>query len=228
MHYYQFNIADYRKDTTHLTPIEHFIYRSLIDWYYLDEKPIPKRTQSVMRRLGLGSELVDSLKNVLEDFFVLEDEGYTHARIEQELAKYKERADIARVNGSKGGRPKKPNRKPKKTKSVNLANPEETGSKANQEPITNNQDIHMSTDKSADDMFDDFWNVYPKKEAKIKAQQAWRKLSKTKKEKAINDARNRFNGTERQYIPLPASYINAERWEDEQQNKNNDPFAGAI
>lgn len=139
MHYYQFNIADYRKDTTHLTPIEHFIYRSLIDWYYLDEKPIPKRTQSVMRRLGLGSELVDSLKNVLEDFFVLEDEGYTHVRIEQELAKYQARADIARVNGSKGGRPKKPNRKPKKTKSVNLANPDLTQSKANQEPITNNQ-----------------------------------------------------------------------------------------
>ena len=144
MHYYQFNIADYRKDTTHLTPIEHFIYRSLIDWYYLDEKPIPKRTQSVMRRLGLGSELVDSLKNVLEDFFVLEEEGYTHARIDQELAKYQARADIARVNGSKGGRPKKPNRKPKKTKSVNLANPEETGSKANQEPITNN---HNTTPK---------------------------------------------------------------------------------
>ena len=144
MHYYQFNIADYRKDTTHLTPIEHFIYRSLIDWYYLDEKPIPKRTQSVMRRLGLGSELVDSLKNVLEDFFVLEEEGYTHVRIEQELAKYQARADIARVNGSKGGRPKKPNRKPKKTKSVNLANPEETGSKANQEPITNN---HNTTPK---------------------------------------------------------------------------------
>jgi len=163
MHYYQFNIADYRKDTTHLTPIEHFIYRSLIDWYYLDEKPIPKRTQSVMRRLGLGSELVDSLKNVLEDFFVLEEEGYTHARIDQELAKYQARADIARVNGSKGGRPKKPNRKPKKTKSVNLANPEETGSKANQEPITNNHII------KPDDVSDQTWSDFLSHRKKLKA-----------------------------------------------------------
>ena len=38
MHYYKFNIADYRKDTGHLSTIEHGIYRQLIDWYYLDEQ----------------------------------------------------------------------------------------------------------------------------------------------------------------------------------------------
>ncbi|MER2164727.1 MAG: DUF1376 domain-containing protein, partial [Psychrobacter alimentarius] len=35
MHYYSFNIADYKKDTAHLKPMEHYIYRSLIDLYYL-------------------------------------------------------------------------------------------------------------------------------------------------------------------------------------------------
>ena len=69
MHYYKFNISDYRKDTVHLTPIEHYIYRSLIDWYYLDELPIPKETQSVMRRLCLGIESVSLLQNVLNDLF---------------------------------------------------------------------------------------------------------------------------------------------------------------
>ena len=39
MHYYQFNIADYRKDTGFLTYEEHGIYRQLIDQYHLDEKP---------------------------------------------------------------------------------------------------------------------------------------------------------------------------------------------
>ena len=65
MHYYQFNIADYRKDTIHLTPIEHYIYRTLIDWYYLDEQPIPKETQSVIRRLGLVTENEQLVINVL-------------------------------------------------------------------------------------------------------------------------------------------------------------------
>jgi len=139
MHYYQFNVADYRKDTTHLSPIEHFIYRTLMDWYYLDEEPIPKKTQLVMRRLGLGSDGLQFLENVLSDFFVETENGYKHERIEQELAKYQQKAENARVNGSKGGRPKGSNKKPRKTQSVNLANPEKTKSKANQEPITNNQ-----------------------------------------------------------------------------------------
>ena len=76
MHYYKFNIADYRKDTGHLSTIEHGIYRQLIDWYYLDEQPIPAETQLVSRRLRLGSEELKFLENVLSDFFVLDKSGY--------------------------------------------------------------------------------------------------------------------------------------------------------
>ena len=67
MHYYQFNIADYRKDTQHLTPIEHYIYRELMDWYYLDENPIPRKTQLVLRRLRLVSENEPELTNILSE-----------------------------------------------------------------------------------------------------------------------------------------------------------------
>jgi uncharacterized protein YdaU (DUF1376 family) len=90
MHYYQFNIADYRKDTAHLNPIEHYIYRTLIDWYYLDEAPIPKETQTVIRRLRLGTEQEPNLNNVLTDFFDLTDSGWAHKRIDQEIFEYYE------------------------------------------------------------------------------------------------------------------------------------------
>lgn len=136
MHYYQFNIADYRKDTQHLTPIEHYIYRELIDWYYLDESPIPKKTELVIRRLRLVSENNQELQNVLEEFFIETDDGWFHTRIDDEISKYQAKVETAKANGSKGGRPKKP----KKTKPVILANQEKTGSKANQEPLTNNQE----------------------------------------------------------------------------------------
>lgn len=135
MHYYQFNIADYRKDTQHLSPIEHYIYRELMDWYYLDEKPIPKKTQLVIRRLRLVSENNQDLENVLQEFFTETDSGWEHGRIEGEIGRYHAKADTARANGSKGGRPKKP----KKTHPDILANPEITRSKANQEPLTINQ-----------------------------------------------------------------------------------------
>jgi uncharacterized protein YdaU (DUF1376 family) len=132
MHYYQFNIADYRADTAHLNIIEHGIYRQLIDWYYLDEKPIPLETQTVMRRLSLGSDMLVNLQNVLSDFFIKSEKGYFHNRIEVDIQDYKYKAAVNRDNGKLGGRPKK-------TQSVIFANPNETEMKANK-TLTNNQE----------------------------------------------------------------------------------------
>jgi uncharacterized protein YdaU (DUF1376 family) len=131
MHYYRFNIADYRKDTGHLSTMEHGIYRQLIDWYFLDEKPIPKETQVVMRRLRLGSDDLHLLQNVLEDFFNLTENGYVHSRIEYDLNEYQTQFAKNRVNGKQGGRPKK-------TQVVLKNNPSETQNNPNHKPITNN------------------------------------------------------------------------------------------
>jgi uncharacterized protein YdaU (DUF1376 family) len=131
MHYYKFNIADYRKDTGHLSTIEHGIYRQLIDWYYLDEQPIPEETQVVIRRLRLGSDEVKFLQNILSDFFVLGKTGYKHKRIEVEIKDYQEQAEKNKNNGKLGGRPKK-------TQSVISGLPYESQNNPNQEPITTN------------------------------------------------------------------------------------------
>jgi Protein of unknown function (DUF1376) len=44
MYYYQHHIGDYRKDTSHLSLIEHGIYRQLLDLYYITEKPLDKKS----------------------------------------------------------------------------------------------------------------------------------------------------------------------------------------
>jgi len=131
MHYYKFNIADYRKDTGHLSTIEHGIYRQLIDWYYLDEQPIPEETQVVIRRLRLGSDEVNFLRNILDDFFVLGKTGYTHKRIEVEIKDYQEQVEKNKNNGKLGGRPKK-------TQSVISGLPDQSQNNPNQEPLTTN------------------------------------------------------------------------------------------
>jgi len=131
MHYYKFNIADYRKDTGHLSTIEHGIYRQLIDWYYLDEQPIPEETQVVIRRLRLGSEDVTFLQNILSDFFVLGKTGYKHKRIEVEIKDYQEQVEKNKNNGKLGGRPKK-------TQSVISGLPDQSQINPNQEPLTTN------------------------------------------------------------------------------------------
>lgn len=132
MHYYKFNIADYRKDTAHLTIIEHGIYRQLIDWYYLDEKPIPSETQVVSRRLRLGLESeIQALQNVLSDFFQTTKNGYVHKRIEVDIKDYQEQVAKNQANGKRGGRPKK-------TQSVIDGLPDESQKNPNQEPLTIN------------------------------------------------------------------------------------------
>lgn len=169
MHYYQFNIADYRKDTAHLTLLEHGIYRQLLDSYYLDEKPI--ETQPVMRRLQITTEEEkNAFENVLSDFFTLSECGkfYTHNRIEAEIAKYKAKAETAKANGIKGGRPKKTKTKPTKTQPVNSGLAKKTEGKANHKPITNNQEpiekqyaFAGECIKITRDDFDDLTKTYP-------------------------------------------------------------------
>lgn len=150
MHYYSFNIKDYRKDTQHLKPMEHYIYRMLIDLYYMDEKPIPKKTQWVMRRLMLDNpEHENMLKNVLDDFFYECDDGFRHKRIDCEITKYHGNAQKNRENGKKGGRPRKNN--PEITQSVTDGLPLESQNNPNHEPLTNNQEPKINNNNSASD-----------------------------------------------------------------------------
>lgn len=96
MNYYQFHIGDYRRDTVHLSRLEHSIYRDLIDWYYLDELPITLDLTVVQRRLGLRSTDDErALKSVLTDFFECSTNGYVHSRIEADIEAYRQSLSAA-------------------------------------------------------------------------------------------------------------------------------------
>lgn len=134
MNYYSFHIGDYRRDTTHFSMLEHGAYRQLIDWLYLDEKPIPKETEVVFRRLSARTEEEKkAIKIVLSEMFELTEEGYVQHRCMEEISSYKGKADRARQAGKLGGRPKK-------TEVVISGLSKETEEKANHKPITNNQE----------------------------------------------------------------------------------------
>lgn len=156
MNYYQFHIADWALHTSHLSLEEEGVYRRLLDHYYDTESPIPKETQPVIRRLRLrGYEEIVEL--ILEEFFILEDDGWHNRRADKEIEAYQQKAEQARANGRKGGRPKKNNGlesdKPEKTKPVNSGLQEKSESKANQEPRTKNQEPKdYSSEAVASDM----------------------------------------------------------------------------
>ncbi|WP_338755645.1 YdaU family protein [Moraxella lincolnii] len=90
IHYYGFHIKDYRARTAHLTPLEHYIYCTLIDWYYLNEKPFSS-VEEIARYLllPLTDENTQAINNVLDEFFNFHKGKYHHTRINQEIKNFK-------------------------------------------------------------------------------------------------------------------------------------------
>jgi len=164
MHYYQHNIADYRKDTSHLSLLEHGIYRQLLDSYYLDEKPLSNDLAKLMRSHSVRSaEEIDALKNVLSDFFELTEDGYIHKRCEDTILKYHGKSDKARASAMARWGDKK------KGKDAFALEAHSEGI-ANHKPITNNHKPIKSIetpDGVADSVFKDFKKLREKHKAPI-------------------------------------------------------------
>ncbi len=129
MNHYPMHPGDYLRDTAHLSIIEDAVYRRILDWLYTNERPLPTDSAKVAR-LMRAIEHQDAVDAVLNEFLELTADGWVQRRAEREIAEYKARADSARENGRRGGRPKT-EVKPKITDPVNSDLPEKTELKTN-------------------------------------------------------------------------------------------------
>ena len=67
--------------------------------------------------------------------------------------------------------------------------------------------------------FDAWYASYPKKQSKKAAIKAFMNLKSDALTACLaDDLKARYKNTERQFIPLPATYLNGERWDDELDN----------
>jgi len=197
MNYYQFHIGDYTSHTRHLSPIEDIAYRRLLDLYYLHERPLNSGSASVARQINMR-EFEDEVKLILEEFFTLSDDGWINVRADKEIAHYRGKIEQA----SRAGKASAERRFNTCSTDVQLTN--------NHKPITNNQEYI--------DRFDIFWKQYPRKVAKPNALKAWLKIKPDDVVlKKMLDAINhqQLPSKEIQFVPHPASWLNAKRWEDE-------------
>ena len=86
MHYYQFNIGDYKSHTEHLSEMEDLCYRRLLDWYYLHEIPIPLDLTETARQIRMRPHN-DCIAIVLREYFEQTEDGWIHHRANSEIAK---------------------------------------------------------------------------------------------------------------------------------------------
>jgi len=197
MNYYQFHIGDYTSHTRHLSPIEDIAYRRLLDLYYLHERPLNSGSASVARQINMR-EFEDEVKLILEEFFTLSDDGWINVRADKEIAHYRGKIEQA----SRAGKASAERRFNTCSTDVQLTN--------NHKPITNNQEYI--------DRFDIFWKQYPRKVAKPNALKSWLKIKPDDVVlKKMLDAINhqQLPSKEIQFVPHPATWLNAKRWEDE-------------
>jgi len=75
--------------------------------------------------------------------------------------------------------------------------------------------------------FDTFWNLYDKKEGRVKAEEKWNTLTDDDRQKIINTLPSFLSKIrDKQYQPHPTTYLNQKRWMDfvEEKVKTSSPI----
>jgi len=160
MNYYQFHVGDFSSHTSHLYPMEELAYRRMLDQYYLSESPLPVDPERVARLIGMRDQ-VAMVAEILSEFFLKSDAGWTNKRADEEIAKYQAKASRANAANSARWSEKKSNTD---LKSERIQLPTN-----NQEPLTNKPYIKRRKVADAplvfpnslnDESFIQVWNAY--------------------------------------------------------------------
>ena len=212
MHYYKFNIADWHLATSHLSLEEEAVYFKLINFYYDTEQPIPLETETVIRRLRLGS-YSDTVRLVLSEFFILQENGWHHKRCDEEIVHYHSKAEKNKTIGKLGGRPRKNKdlqNNPNGFENKPIDNPNITLT-TNHKPITN-----INTPNG----FNLFWDAYGYKTGKPNAIKEWNKLNISNDQVTIDiivemAKKDKLSKPDNKYRKHPERWLKGHHWLDE-------------
>ena len=86
------------------------------------------------------------------------------------------------------------------------------------EPVFNREEERREEKKRGENtcvLFDQFWNLYPRKTSKQSASKAFAKLKDEDQQAAINNIARLYAETPVQFVPHAATYLNQGRWEDQ-------------
>ena len=129
-------------------------------------------------------------------------------------------------------------RKRKKEAEINVGNGTVTLLKQKANALEQNRtDTEQKKEKPSASLFQKFWDAYPKKEARKDAEVAFAKLNPTVEllGSMLSAVESRVASSDwtkdrMKYVPLPATWLRAERWTDEApaDTRTIDIWAGAV
>ena len=197
MHAYLHNIKTFNAATRHLTRVERSVYSDAIELYYDTEQPLQCVDMASLERrlLCRSDEEKGALKAILAEFFVLTDAGYTHARCDAEIAKYRANTSAKARAGIASAAARKQN----STASQQNSTPVEHTS-TNRKPLTDNHkpverqratrlpaDFNPKLEPEAESGIDrakelanfrDYWNSKARDNTKLDWQATWRQWAR--------------------------------------------------
>jgi len=232
--------ANFSADTAHLDHESVGIYIRLINWYWLQQKPL--KASRVLGFLGLNSNNSSKALAVLDEYYDLLDGCYHHSFLDQEIEAVKAFKNTKKEAGKLGGKAKAKNAKANKPKekqpvaskalakgkqspSKALANPSYKDKDKDKDKESNNKNTlsdSSSQTKINEHLFEKFWLAGMRKDGKKEAKQKMAVLLKGQKgneaafiEMLCSDVKNRLDINQQGFSSLhPKTYLNNERWND--------------
>ncbi len=195
----------YMADTLHLTHEEHGLYLMLLMtiWRSPDCK-IPNDLEWVKRRLRATDEQMDTLvKRLIDDFFDTTGNYIFQKRLKEEYEYVTKKSKKNSVSAKSRWQ------KEKVVCERNAPIPTPT-------PI---RDTNVSLSPKSDDLFEIWYETWPRKVGKGGARKAFSAALKKTDFETLCRGRDRFIqaaiGQDKNYIPYPATWLRGERWLDD-------------
>lgn len=203
--YMQLYVSDYLADTAHLTAQQHGAYMLLLMNYWQRGKALDNSNERLSHVARLSPGEWAEAKQTLEEFFIVRDNVWTHARVEDDLAKIREKS----IKASFAGR-----------RSVVARGLNERSTNAEQSLNHKEEDKEEEEykDISKKELFVSFWNEYPLKVGKGAAIKAFEKAIRTTDADIIIKGAQRYKldpNRVQGYTAHAATWLNAQRWLDE-------------
>ena len=204
---------DFIAGTQHLTNEQIGIYIRLLCWNWNKRcAGLPSNNMTIYRIANcITDDEKQSCNIIIKEFFVLINDHYQNERQLQEYLYITKRIDASKINGKRGGRPKKPSNNP---------------------PTPTPTPTTTKTRISNTSYFNKFWDKIPNKVSKGIAEKNYLKIEKEwleQPEKLANMYKNYYESIEdKQFAKQPAFWLSAKKYLDEQPKKQDnspaDPY----
>lgn len=216
-------VADYLADTAYLTTEQHGAYLLMLMAYWRNG-PIPNDPRVIASITKISPDAWSIAQAVLEQFFTLHNGMWVNKRIEQEMQTAKNKKKAAQEKALRAAQARWGNASrnaPSNAQAMLEHMPQQCPSPSPSPTKEKNPPTPRKRGNAVGTEFDLFWSAYPKKVAKPNAVKAWAKVSAADHAAilaALKPERwpGHWHDNSGRYIPNPATWLNARRWEDEQ------------